>query len=122
MKLEDILSEHGRRIFKGNFKVHSEHLTEIMEFVKKHGYKTQNALYAENYSPAVDRYWMALPYKYLLSTKYGPIEVTYECEYGGTPKSAKIEYEYTTPEEQEEIKKLFHEENMTEELKEKAEK
>ena len=119
-KLEDILSKHGRKIFRGNFNVRSEHLAEIMEFVKKHGYKTQNALYAENCSPAVDRYWMALPYKYVLDTKYGPIKIEYSCGWYGENKSAEIKYECMTPEEQEEIKKLFYEEKMTEELKEKT--
>jgi len=122
-ELEDILEKKQEKKEKiGRFKVHSEHVAEIMEFARKHGIEVEKALYSADrvwYEPPsafssglsiVRRYYLIRPYLYLLKTKYGQIEITYECGWYGEDESAKVKYLCSTPEEEEEIKKLFHEE------------
>ncbi len=113
-ELEDILEkkQEKKKRIPGSFNVHSEHLAEIMEFVRKHGIQVEKALYDIVYNGPFREsdYYLVRPRIYLLETKYGPIKVKDKFGWYGENRSAEIEYQYSAPEEQEEIKKLFHEE------------
>lgn len=125
-ELEDILEKKdGKKQKKDSFDVHRDYVDEIMDFAYEHGSRVQKATYkTESICPdgihCGKHTYQVTPDIYLLETKYGQIKITEKARSGYS--YVEVEYKYSTKKEQEEIKKLFHEEKMTYKLKEKAKK